>query len=127
MVVCSCCAECRLDLVLRYLDRMREEMVEPDSEDAAPLQVSSSFGTISEYFFLTLRLLHMGLLSSFSMMERLMQQHSRLQQVRGVGQGGEEERRVSKRRLYGGMIEGGRCRERLGRVEDYAWPLSVRA
>ena len=43
-------------------------------------QVSSSFGTISEYFFLTMRVLHMGLLSSFGMMENLMKQHQRLQE-----------------------------------------------
>ena len=60
---------------------MREEMVEPEHEDTAPLQVSATFGTISEYFFLTLRILHIGLLSSFAMMEKLMQQHGRLQQV----------------------------------------------
>ena len=60
---------------------MRDEMVEPEAEGAEPLAVSASFGTISEYFFLTIRMLHMGLLSSFSMMENLMKQHSRLQQV----------------------------------------------
>ena len=64
----------------RYLDRMREEMVEPEALDEEPLQVSKSFGTISEYFFITLRVLHMGLLSSFTMLEELMKRHQRMNQ-----------------------------------------------
>jgi len=39
--------------------------------------VSTSFGTISEYFFLTMRVLHNGLLSSFTLYHQLAQQHHR--------------------------------------------------
>jgi len=68
------------DLRRRYLERMADEMVEPDPEDAAALTVSASFGTISEYFFLTMRLLHVGLLSSFTVFAELSKEHGRLKQ-----------------------------------------------
>jgi ubiquitin conjugation factor E4 B len=74
------------DLRQRYLDRMAAEgIVEVDPEGVPPLEVSASFGTISEYFFLTMRVLHVGLLSSFTMLEQLMkdhQKHSQAQQGR---------------------------------------------
>ena len=41
-------------------------MVDPEPEGATPLAVSTTFGTISEYFFLTMRLMHTGVLSSFA-------------------------------------------------------------
>ena len=56
------------DLRQRYLDRLAAEgMVEAEPEGISPLEISSSFGTISEYFFLTMRVLHVGMLSSFTM------------------------------------------------------------
>merc|ERR1719171_1339746 len=68
------------DLRQRYLDRLAADgMVETDP-DEAPLEVSTSFGTISEYFFLTMRVLHVGMLSSFAMLEKLMKDHPRFQQ-----------------------------------------------
>ena len=62
------------------LDRLAAEgaVVEPEPEGAPPLEVSSSFGTISEYFFLTMRVLHVGLLTSFSMLEHLHKDHGRM-------------------------------------------------
>ena len=39
--------------------------------DETPLAVSASFGTISEYFFLTMRVLHMGLLTSFQLHSKM--------------------------------------------------------
>lgn len=44
------------DLRQRYLDRLAAEgIVAPEDDDPPPLVVSTSFGTISEYFFLTMR------------------------------------------------------------------------
>merc|ERR1719502_177429 len=70
------------DLRQRYLDRMAAEgmVTEADHEGQPPLEVSASFGTISEYFFLTMRVLHVGMLASFSMLEKLGKEHSRWQQ-----------------------------------------------
>mmetsp|Transcript_46593 Transcript_46593/g.122326 ORF Transcript_46593/g.122326 Transcript_46593/m.122326 type:complete len:1040 (-) Transcript_46593:517-3636(-) len=65
------------DLRQRYLDRLAAEgVVAPDADDE-PLQVSASFGTISEYFFLTMRVLHVGLLPSYAMLEKLSKEHQR--------------------------------------------------
>ena len=65
---------------------------------ARRVQVSTSFGTISEYFFLTLRVLNKGLLSSFGLMENLMKQHSRLQQELQM-----REDELARQRGMGGM------------------------
>eukprot|EP00962_Isochrysis_galbana_P020659 scaffold6052_cov76-Isochrysis_galbana.AAC.1 len=56
---------------------MAAEGVSPDSDDTPPLHVSSSFGTVTEYFFLCMRVQHMGLLSSFTVYQQLAQQHHR--------------------------------------------------
>ena len=64
------------DLRQRYLDRMAAEGTVIDENEAA-LEVSTSFGTVSEYFFLTMRVLHVGMLSSFTMLEKLMKDHPR--------------------------------------------------
>jgi len=63
------------DLRQRYLEHMRDEMVEPEPEGTPPLAVSASFGTISEYFFLAMRTLHLGLLSSFTVFNELARHH----------------------------------------------------
>ena len=68
------------DLRQRYLDRLAEEGLVQDDEGTPPLEISTSFGTISEYFFLTMRVLHVGMLASFSMLEKLAKEHSRWQQ-----------------------------------------------
>ena len=54
-----------------YEARCAEAGTPPEPPGAAPLAVSASFGTISEYFFLTMRLLHVGLLTSFSVLEQM--------------------------------------------------------
>lgn len=65
------------DLRRRYLERTSSEGADPDPEDTPPLPVSTSFGTVTEYFFLSMRVLHMGLLSSFTLYQQLAQQHHR--------------------------------------------------
>jgi len=60
------------DLRQRYLDKLAADgLVAPDDTDEPPLEVSASFGTISEYFFLCMRALHVGLLPSYTMLEKL--------------------------------------------------------
>ena len=46
-----------------------ERAAEGESE---PLVVSTAFGTVSEYFFLTMRAMHVGYLSSCSALQRLL-------------------------------------------------------
>jgi len=60
-----------------YEARCAEAGTTPEPPGAAPLAVSASFGTISEYFFLTMRLLHVGLLTSFSVLEQMQQRAHR--------------------------------------------------
>ena len=64
-------------LRLAYEARCAEAGTTPEAPGAAPLAVSASFGTISEYFFLTMRLLHVGLLTSFSVLEQMQQRAHR--------------------------------------------------
>jgi len=40
--------------------------------ESEPLVVSTAFGTVSEYFFLTMRAMHVGYLSSCSALQRLL-------------------------------------------------------
>jgi len=54
-----------------------ERAAEGESE---PLVVSTAFGTVSEYFFLTMRAMHVGYLSSCSVLERLREDRKRVQQ-----------------------------------------------
>ena len=61
----------------KYVERCAADGSTPEPEGAAPLAVSDSFGTISEYFFLTSRLLHEGLLTSFTVLEQLHQKAHR--------------------------------------------------
>ena len=69
------------DLRQRYLDRLAAEgIVAPDDDDSPPLEVSTSFGTVTEYFFLTMRVLHVGLLPSYSMLEKLQKEYGRWHQ-----------------------------------------------
>lgn len=68
------------DLRNRYLARMAEAVVEPEPEGSEPLAVSESFGTISEYFFLTMRVLHVGMLSSFAILEKISNYYHRTAQ-----------------------------------------------
>mmetsp|Transcript_32953 Transcript_32953/g.54448 ORF Transcript_32953/g.54448 Transcript_32953/m.54448 type:complete len:1043 (-) Transcript_32953:431-3559(-) len=68
------------DLRRRYLERMESERVEPEPEGTPPLAVSTSFGTISEYFFLTMRLLHIGVQPSFVILGELAKQHHQTKQ-----------------------------------------------
>jgi ubiquitin conjugation factor E4 B len=67
------------DAALRqaYEARCAEAGTTPEPPGATPLAVSASFGTISEYFFLTMRLLHVGLLTSFSVLEQMQQRAHR--------------------------------------------------
>ena len=88
------------DLRQRYLDRMIADgalVTAADHQDEPPLQVSTSFGTISEYFFLTMRVLHVGMLPSFAMMEKLMKEHSKYAQDLQI-----RERELMQQRAAGG-------------------------
>uniref|UniRef100_A0A7S0Q3G5 RING-type E3 ubiquitin transferase n=1 Tax=Coccolithus braarudii TaxID=221442 RepID=A0A7S0Q3G5_9EUKA len=59
------------DLRRRYVEKKIEAGEEPEAEGMPALAVSTSFGTISEYFFLTMRLMHLGILSALSVFGEL--------------------------------------------------------
>ena len=42
------------------------------TDESEPLVVSTAFGTVSEYFFLTMRAMHVGYLSSCSALQQLL-------------------------------------------------------